>query len=55
MPYGYYGKLQIPTGATRILFSSLDSNFAGNSDPDGDFGIWVRVSIYKTDLYYNYG
>jgi len=38
---------QIPEGATQVLFSVNDSYFIDNSDPDGNFGVYVKLTIRK--------
>lgn len=47
IPYGYYGKFQVPNGATKILFTAADSNFGNNYDPDKDFGVWIKITIVR--------
>jgi hypothetical protein len=39
--------VEVPEGATQLLFSAGDSNFANNIDLDGDFKVWVKVTIIR--------
>jgi hypothetical protein len=34
----------VPVGATQLFVGTLDSFFADNSDPDGDFGFRIEMS-----------
>jgi hypothetical protein len=40
----------IPVGAAYIFFSPNDSNFADNSDPDGDYGVSITAVPEPTSL-----
>ena len=44
-------RVVVPVGAVALQFSVNDSFFSDNSDPDGDFGVTVRVADAAT----NYG
>lgn len=39
--------VQIPEGASRLLFSPNDSFFGDNDDPNNDFGVWIQVRVFK--------
>lgn len=40
---------QVPEGATSILFSANDCYFADNEDPDGDYGVEIKVTVVKKE------
>ena len=48
IPYDSAVELEIPEGATALLFSLNDGYFYDNSDPNGDFGVLVKVTIKKS-------
>ncbi|QDK43548.1 hypothetical protein DOM21_19230 [Bacteriovorax stolpii] len=52
IPFDGSVKLQVPKGATEILFSPDDNKFTDNSDPNGDFGVQIRIQIkhYQQNL-----
>ena len=35
--------LQVPVGATHLFFSPEDTHFEDNEDPDGDYGVRIRI------------
>jgi len=39
---------QVPTGATSLWFSPNDCYFRDNTDPNGDYGANIKVTIHKT-------
>lgn len=41
---------QVPVGATEILFTPNDSAFADNTDPNNDFGVYVKIKIVSKKL-----
>lgn len=43
------GYVEMPVGATEIHFSPNESVWFDNSDPNGDFGVWVEFKIIKTN------
>lgn len=43
-----YNYLQIPEGATSIIFSPLDNRFSDNSDPDSDYKALVKIYIVRS-------
>lgn len=45
---GFFIKVRIPEGATKLFFTAHDSNFANNSDPDGDFGVTIKMEIVRS-------
>lgn len=47
IPNGRVVYAQVPKGATRILFTVWDSFFSDNSDPNGDFGVYIKIKIFK--------
>lgn len=40
---------EVPEGAQEILFSLNESVWYDNSDPNGDFGVWIEVSVIKPE------
>lgn len=42
---------QVPKYATEILFSPNDSFFADNSDPNNDYGVYLKISVLKQPKY----
>ena len=41
--------VQVPEGADRILFTPNDCFFKDNKDPNGDFGVKIKITIYRTN------
>lgn len=41
---------EIPFGATGMSFSVHDGYFRDNSDPNGDFGVEVKLTVIRNDL-----
>ncbi len=37
--------VQVPVGAVAIWFGTNDSAFWDNTDPDGDFGVWIEKRV----------
>lgn len=42
---------QVPEGATSVLFSPNDCYFKDNADPNGDFGVFIRVTVVSKPTY----
>lgn len=58
--HNYSKKMQIPSGATKIKFSPFDNFFADNSDPNGNYKVYIireKKTYYleKTVTVTNYG
>lgn len=47
IPNGKLVYAQVPQGAKQILFTANDSFFADNADPNGDFGIYIKIKIFR--------
>ena len=47
IPFDGSVKLQVPVGATEILFSADDDKFTDNSDPNNDFGVQVKIQVRR--------
>ncbi|AUN96521.1 hypothetical protein C0V70_00045 [Bacteriovorax stolpii] len=47
IPFDGYVKLQVPEGATEILFTADDNLFTDNSDPNYDFGVKIKIQVRR--------
>ena len=50
IPQDHAENLQVPQGATNIAFSVPDSYFTDNSDPNGDYGVVIKITIVRSSL-----
>lgn len=50
IPQDHAEVLQVPQGAADIAFSVPDSYFADNSDPNGDYGVIIKITIVRSSL-----
>ena len=50
IPQDHAKNLQVPQGATNIAFSVPDSYFTDNSDPNGDYGVVIKITIVRSSL-----